>query len=169
MRQADFLSELQRLFRASKNEGDLTPERIAVWWEQYQHEPLPRWKRAVSISIGESTAKPSQSRMEKALQQAEDEEQREKIADNRGGGFGNVYQAAIRSTATTPEFHNAIRRTMEGAITGYSPSECADWLEADALFDPSTDFSLWIEAMRSSPDDWRGVPIRARDGGALVR
>lgn len=156
MLKADFLEHLRRYFAANRAENDLTEQRIAVMWERFQYEPLTRWRRGVDLAIAESAGRPSASRLETALERAEDEEQRAKIATDRGGGLGTVLSRAMDKAPES--FHRATRRTMEAVASGASPAECAELLQSDAFFDPSTDFSRWIAALRSA-SDWNEMPI----------
>lgn len=166
MRREEFTNEVGRLFAGTGAGKYVTPERMNALWDAFGHEPLVRFRAAVSALIADGQ-RVTRSSIHSALAEVEEIEQRTKVSTQRGGTISESFGRAIYA-APSESFRSAIYRTMFAASSGESPATCADLLEQDALFDPETDFSAWIEAMRSSPDDWQGVPTRAADGGSLV-
>lgn len=151
MLKADFITELRRWFSGARCESDLTKERADAWWDRYQHEPLPRWKSAIT-GVLLDPGRPSVARIDRMLEEIEAQEERDRISHNRGGGLGTALEVALRSSFVSDAYRDATRRSMMGAAEGLTPRECAVLLAEDAHLDPDTDFSGWIRGLER--DKW---------------
>lgn len=92
MRREEFVYQLERLYKGSRCETDLTPERIGALWEAYGHESAELWKNAVSRLLMDPI-RPTRSRIEESLSACEHDSQA-RAARARG----NQHATEVRET-----------------------------------------------------------------------
>ena len=173
MTRAEFGTETQRWYSGAARLDDLTPERLAVLWEQYGLLPLNVWRNAVSKALLEPRW-PSSERMDALVGKAEDYEEarvtkERNLEAQRAMRGGAGYTGLVSSQRPSDAYSKACQRIALAVLAqGLTPRQTADLVEMESNDQGSMhgeDVREWYAALMAAGDDWRRFNTR----GALVR